>query len=70
VGDSSHVHSSSPLAASDQVQGAGYSKSEVETNLAALQLENSVTDLELEIDVTTLECRGRRGWSRIRDKTS
>jgi hypothetical protein len=37
------------------VQGAGYSESKVETNVATLQLETSVADLELEIDATALE---------------
>jgi hypothetical protein len=40
VDDSCHVHSSSPLFASDHVQEAGYSKSKVETD-AALQLETA-----------------------------
>jgi hypothetical protein len=55
VGDSYHIHSSSPLPASDQVQGAGYSESEVETDTAALQLETSTDDLELETNITALE---------------
>jgi hypothetical protein len=55
VGDSYHIHSSSPLSASDQVQGAGYSESEVETDAAALQLETSTADLELDTNVTALE---------------
>jgi hypothetical protein len=55
VGDSYHIHSSSPLPVSDQVQGAGYSESEVETDAAALQLETSTADLELETNVTALE---------------
>jgi hypothetical protein len=55
VGDSFHIHSSSPLPASDQVQGVGYSESEVETDAAALQLETPVTDLKLEMDATALE---------------
>jgi hypothetical protein len=55
VGDSYHIHSLSPLPASDQVQGAGYSESEVETDTAALQLETSTDDLELETNVTALE---------------
>jgi hypothetical protein len=55
VSDSYHVHSSLPLPASDQVQGAGYSESEVETNAAALQLETFVADLKLEMDATALE---------------
>jgi hypothetical protein len=39
----------------DQVQRAGYSKSEVETNAAALQLETSAADLKLEMGTTALE---------------
>jgi hypothetical protein len=53
--DSCHVHSLSPLAVTDQVQGAGYSKSEVETDIADLQLETDVATLELETDTTTLK---------------
>jgi hypothetical protein len=53
--DSCHVHSSSPLATSDQVQGVGYSESEVETDAAALELETDVTALKLETDTTALE---------------
>jgi hypothetical protein len=53
--DSCHIHSSSPLPTSDQVQGAGYSKSKVETDMAALQLETSVADLKLQMDATALE---------------
>jgi hypothetical protein len=55
VDDSYHVHSSSPLHASDQLQGAGYSESEVETNRATLQLETSMADPKLEMDATALE---------------
>jgi hypothetical protein len=55
AGDSCHVHSLSPLPTSDQVHGAGYSESRVETDTAALKLETSATDLELEIDATALE---------------
>jgi molybdopterin-biosynthesis enzyme MoeA-like protein len=55
AGDSYHVHSLSPLLASDQVQGAGYSESEVETDVAAIQLETSTVDLKLETDATALE---------------
>jgi hypothetical protein len=40
---------------SDQVQGAGYSKSEVETSIVALQLETSTTALELVTDTAPLE---------------
>jgi hypothetical protein len=50
VGDSCRVHSSSPLLASNQVQGAGYFEFEVETDAVPLQLETSVTDLKLEMD--------------------
>jgi hypothetical protein len=39
MADSCHVHSSLPSAAFDQVQGAGYSKSEVETDMVDLELE-------------------------------
>jgi hypothetical protein len=53
--DSCHVHSLSPLSASDQVQGAGYSEFEVKTDASTLKLEASTTALELEMDVTTLE---------------
>jgi phage baseplate assembly protein gpV len=55
VDDSYDVHSLSYLPASDQVQGAGYSKSEVEIDAAALQLETYAADLELETDTTALE---------------
>jgi hypothetical protein len=55
AGDSCHVHSSSPLPVSDQVQGVGYSESEVETNMTALQLETFVATLELETDTVDLE---------------
>jgi hypothetical protein len=55
AGDSYHVHSSSPLVASDQVQGVGYYESEVETDVAALQLETSAACLKLEKDATALE---------------
>jgi hypothetical protein len=55
AGDSYHIHSSSPLAASDQVQGAGYSESKVETNATDLELETSMANLELEMDATALE---------------
>jgi hypothetical protein len=43
------------LVASNQVQGAGYSKPKVEANTAALQLETSTADLKLETDATALE---------------
>jgi hypothetical protein len=55
TGDSYHVYSSSPLPASDRVQGVGYSESNVETDAVALQLETSMADLELETDATTRE---------------
>jgi hypothetical protein len=55
VGDSCHVHSSSHLPSSDQVQGTCYSESEVETDPTALQLKTSVTALELETDAAALE---------------
>jgi hypothetical protein len=42
-------------AACDQVQGAGYSESEVETSVTALKLETSVTALELETDASPLK---------------
>jgi hypothetical protein len=54
VVDSCHVHSSWPLAAADQVQGEGYSKSKVETDVADLELETNVAALELETDATVL----------------
>jgi hypothetical protein len=37
------------------VQGRGYSESELEIDVAALQLEIFVADLELETDATALE---------------
>jgi hypothetical protein len=43
------------LPASDLVQGARYSESEVETDEVALELETVTTDLELEADVAGLE---------------
>jgi hypothetical protein len=43
------------LPASDQVQGVGYSGSEVETYTASLQLETSAAGLKLEMDTTALE---------------
>jgi hypothetical protein len=55
VGNSCHVHSSSQLPMSDQVQGTGYSESKVETDAAALQLETSVTAIELETGTGALE---------------
>jgi hypothetical protein len=53
--DSCHIHSSSPLAMSDQVQGAGYSESEVEIDAATLKLETDATTLKLETDAAALE---------------
>jgi hypothetical protein len=53
--DSCHVHSSSSLPASDQLQGARYFESEVETNTSALKLETFVAALELETNVAALE---------------
>jgi hypothetical protein len=55
AGDSCHVHSSSPLPTSYQVQGVGYTKSEVETDAAALELETFTTTLELEMNTAALE---------------
>jgi hypothetical protein len=43
------------LPAADQVQGIGYFESEVETDMAVLQLETSAAALELETDVAALE---------------
>jgi hypothetical protein len=40
---------------SDQVQGAGYSKSEVETSMTPLKLETSTAALELETSAASLE---------------
>jgi hypothetical protein len=54
AGDSCHVHSSSPFASSDQVQGVGYSESEVETDASALKLETDATDVELETSMSSL----------------
>jgi hypothetical protein len=53
TGDSCHVHSSLPLPTFDQVPGLGYS--EVETDMAALQLETPTTALELEMNVAGLK---------------
>jgi hypothetical protein len=55
VVDSCHVFSSSPLVVSNQVQGAGYSESKVETDAGALELDTDTTALELETDATALE---------------
>jgi hypothetical protein len=55
VVDAYHVHSSSPLATSDHVQGAGFSESEVETDTTGLELETDVAALELETDTTILD---------------
>jgi hypothetical protein len=52
--DSYHVHSSSPLVV-DQVEGVGYSESEVETNMAALKLEMDMVTLEFETDASVLD---------------
>jgi hypothetical protein len=46
--DSCHIHSSSPLAMSDQVQGAGYSESKVEIDATTLKLETDTSALDLE----------------------
>jgi hypothetical protein len=43
------------LDVSDQVRGVGYSKSEVETDVADLELEMDVAALELETAVTLLD---------------
>jgi hypothetical protein len=53
--DSCHVHSLLPLIASNQVQGLGYSESEVETDVATLQLETYAASLELDTDAAALE---------------
>jgi hypothetical protein len=50
--------------ASDQVQGVGYSESEVEINAAALELKTDVDALELEKDVATLELETEMDVSR------
>jgi hypothetical protein len=42
------------LPAADQVQGIGYFESEVETDMAVLQLETFAAALELEMDVAAL----------------
>jgi hypothetical protein len=55
AGDSCHVHSSSPLVVSNQVEGPRYFKSEVETNVFDLELETDAADLELETDVAALQ---------------
>jgi hypothetical protein len=55
--DSCHIHSSSLLPVFDQVQGAGYSESEVEADVAALQLETSAIAFELEMDGADLELK-------------
>jgi hypothetical protein len=39
----------------DQVQGAGYPESTVETSTVVLELETSVANLELETDAAALE---------------
>jgi hypothetical protein len=53
--DSCHMHSLSPLAASDQVYRAGYFEFEVETNTATLELETFTAALELKTDTAPLE---------------
>jgi hypothetical protein len=53
--DSYHIHSLSLLAAADQVQGAGYSESKVEINVADLKLETDAVALQLEMDIAALE---------------
>jgi hypothetical protein len=53
--DSCHVHSSSPLTTSNQVQGARYFESEVETGADAFELETNVASLKLETDAAALE---------------
>jgi citrate lyase synthetase len=55
VAGSCHVHSLSPLAISNQVQGAGYSESEVETDVIDLKLETDVAALKLETNAAALE---------------
>jgi hypothetical protein len=55
AGDSCHIHSSSSLPTSDQVQGTGYSEFKVETDAAALQLETSAAAIKLETDAGALE---------------
>jgi hypothetical protein len=55
AGDSCHVYSLSPLPMSSQVHGVGYSKSEVETDMAALELESSIAALELQMNATALK---------------
>jgi hypothetical protein len=53
--DSCHIHYLLPLATSNQVQGVGYSKSEVEIDVTDLKLETDVATLELEMDVAALK---------------
>jgi hypothetical protein len=53
--DSCHVHSSSPLVVADQVQGVGYSESEVEIDATDLELETDVAALKLETNAAALE---------------
>jgi hypothetical protein len=55
VADSYHVHSSSPLAAADLVQGVGYSESEVEADVSDLELETNAASLGLETDAAALK---------------
>jgi hypothetical protein len=55
AGDSCHVYFSSPLSASDQVQGAGYFESKVETDVTTLELRTYAAALELEMNPAALE---------------
>jgi hypothetical protein len=52
----------------DQVQGAGYSESEVETDTADLELEIDVATLKLETDAATLELETDIGCSQFGDR--
>jgi hypothetical protein len=53
--DFCHIHSSSHLAVFDQIQGAGYFESEVETDAADLELETYAAALELEMNAAALK---------------
>jgi hypothetical protein len=53
--DSCYVHYSLPFVTSDQVQGVGYFKSKVQTDVAALELETGVAAIKLETDVAALK---------------
>jgi hypothetical protein len=53
--DSYHVYSSPSLTAADQVQGTGYSESEVEIDVTDLKLETDAAALELETDAAALK---------------